>query len=47
MVNKKGNILYKSKYKKGRHHDYSVYKDERPITPSQVENYYDLGYYGI
>ena len=47
MVNKKGNILYKSKYKKGKQHDYSVYKDERPITPSQVENYYDLGYYGI
>jgi hypothetical protein len=48
MVNKKGEILHKSnKHKKGKQHDYSVYKDERPITPSQVENYYDLGYYGI
>ena len=48
MVNKKGEILHKSKqYKKGKQHDYSVYKDEHPITPSQVKNYYDLGYYGI
>jgi hypothetical protein len=48
MVNKKGEILHKSnKHKKGKQHDYSVYKDEHPITPPQVENYYDLGYYGI
>ena len=45
IVNKKGIILHKSnKHKKGRQHDYSVYKDEHPITPSQVENYFDLGY---
>ena len=37
MVNKKGIILHKSnKHKKGRQPDYSVYKDEHPITPSQV-----------
>ncbi len=48
MVNKKEIILHKSnKHKKGRQHDYSVYKDEHPITPSQVENYFDLGYQGI
>ena len=48
MVNKEGTILHKSnKHKKGRQHDYSVYKDEHPITPSQVENYFDLGYHGI
>lgn len=48
MVKKKGIILHKSnKYKKGRQHDYSIYKDEHPITPSQVENYFDLGYHGI
>ena len=35
------------KYKKGRQHDYSVYKDEHPIIPPQVENYFDLGYQGI
>jgi DDE superfamily endonuclease/Helix-turn-helix of DDE superfamily endonuclease len=47
MVNKEGTILHKSKSKKGRKHDYSVYKDEHPITPTNVENYYDLGYQGI
>ena len=48
MVNKEGTILHKSnQHKKGRKHDYSVYKDEYPITPSHVENYFDLGYYGI
>jgi len=37
MINKKGIILHKSnKHKKGRQHDYSVYKDEHPITPSEV-----------
>ena len=47
MVNKKGKILHKSKFKKGRQHDYTVYKDEHPITPKSVKNYYDLGYVGV
>ena len=35
-------------HKKGRQHDYTVYKDEHPITPPpQVKNYFDLGYHGI
>ena len=43
MVNKKGEILYKSKqHKKGKNHDYTVYKDEHPLTPSQVKNYLTL-----
>jgi hypothetical protein len=47
MVNKKGEILHKSRHhKKGRQHDYTVYKDEQPQTPSQVENVLDLGYSG-
>jgi hypothetical protein len=47
MVNKKGEILHKSRHhKKGRQHDYTVYKDEQPQTPSQVENVLDLGYLG-
>ena len=47
MVNKEGEILYKSShYKTGRQHDYTVYKTERPQTPSQVENIIDLGYLG-
>ena len=47
--NKEGKILlYKSRnHKKGKNHYYSVYKDERPITPPQVKNYCDLGYHGI
>ena len=44
MVNAEGKILHKSKYRKGRQHDYYVYKDEHPITPTNVENYYDSGY---
>lgn len=47
MVNKEGTILHKSRHhKKGRQHDYTVYKDEQPQTPSQVENVLDLGYLG-
>jgi hypothetical protein len=47
MVNKEGKILHKSRHhKKGRQHDYTVYKDEQPQTPSQVENVFDLGYLG-
>ena len=34
MVNKEGKILHKSRHhKKGRQHDYTVYKDEQPQTP--------------
>ena len=48
MVNKEGKILHKSKqHKKGSQHDYYIYKDEHPITPSLVKNYFDLGYHGI
>ena len=47
MVNKEGKILHKSRHhKKGRQHDYTVYKDEQPQTPSQLENVLDLGYLG-
>ena len=46
MVNKEGKILYKSDHKKGRQHDYTVYKEDQPQTPSQVENVVDLGYLG-
>ena len=48
MVNKEGKILHKTKHhKKGRQHDYTVYKDEHPRTPPNVKNYYDLGYQGV
>ena len=30
-----------------RKHDYDIYKRNRPVTPSQVDNIVDLGYLGI
>ena len=48
MVNSEGLILlHKTKHKRGRKHDYDVYKNNHPITPIQVENLFDLGYLGI
>ena len=47
VVNKDGYILYKAKHKKGRRHDYDVYKKNHPVTPPQVVNVIDLGYLGV
>jgi len=47
MVNNHGYILHKTNHKKGRRHDYDVYKKNHPITPKQVLNVVDLGYLGI
>jgi DDE superfamily endonuclease/Helix-turn-helix of DDE superfamily endonuclease len=47
MVNTEGLILHKTGHKKGRKHDYEVYKNNNPITPIQVENFLDLGYLGV
>ncbi len=47
MVNKDGYILHKARKKKGRKHDYDVYKRDRPVTPKQVVNVFDLGYLGV
>ncbi len=44
MVNKDGYILHKTDHKKGRRHDYDIYKENRPVTPKQVVNVLDLGY---
>ncbi len=45
MVNNRGYILHKATHKKGRRHDYDVYKNNHPIViPKQVVNVYDLGY---
>ena len=46
-VNNRGYILHKVGYKKGRKHDYDIYKDHHPITPKQVVNVIDLGYLGV
>jgi hypothetical protein len=47
VVNKHGIILHKVDYKKGRKHDYVLYKKNHPVTPKQVVNVFDLGYLGI
>jgi hypothetical protein len=47
MVNKHGLILHKSAKKKGKRHDYDIYKENHPITPKQVVNVFDLGYLGV
>ena len=35
------------RYKKGRKHDYDIYKENHPITPKKVVNVFDLGYFGV
>ena len=47
MVNNRGYILHKVGYKKGRKHDYDIYKNHHPIAPKQVVNVIDLGYLGV
>jgi hypothetical protein len=47
MVNNRGYILHKIAYKKGKRHDYDVYKKNHPIIPKDVLNVFDLGYLGV
>ena len=47
MINNRGYIIHKTGYKKGRRHDYDIYKKNYPVTPKQVINVVDLGYLGI
>jgi len=47
MVNHRGFIIHKTINKKGRRHDYYIYKENHPLTPKQVVNVVDLGYLGI
>jgi len=47
-VNKKGLILHKTKHRKGKQHDYDVFKKTGPPPiPPDVTIGVDLGYYGI
>jgi hypothetical protein len=46
MTNNHGIIIYKSDHKNGRRHDYDIYKEHHPVTPKEVVNVFDLGYYG-
>lgn len=47
MVNNRGIIIHKVDYKKGKRHDYNIYKKNHPVTPPQVVNVLDLGYLGV
>jgi hypothetical protein len=47
MVNNHGYLINKVNHKKGRRHDYDVYKNNHPVTPKQVVNVLDLGYLGV
>ena len=47
MVNNPGLIIHKTRYKKGRRHDYDIYKKDHPSTPKEVVNIFDLGYLGV
>ncbi len=47
MVNNRGFIIHKTRYKKGRRHDYDVYKENHISTPKDVLNGFDLGYLGV
>ncbi len=46
-VNNRGYIIHKVGYKKGRKHDYDVYKKNHPVTPKEVVTVVDLGYLGV
>ena len=47
MVNNRGLIIHKTGHKKGRRHDYHIYKKDHLVTPKQVVNVFDLGYLGV
>ncbi len=46
MVNNRG-LSFIIRYKKGRRHDYDIYKENYPSTPKKVVNVFDLGYLGV
>src|SRR3954451_5504570 len=47
MVNNRGIIIHKTGLKKGRRHDYDIYKKNHPLVPKDVVNVFDLGYLGV
>ncbi len=47
MVNNYGTIIHKTKHKKGKRHDYDIYKKNHPVTPYHVTSVFDLGYLGV
>jgi hypothetical protein len=47
MVHNRGYILHKVAHKKGKRHDYDVYKNDHPVIPKEVVTVVDLGYLGV
>jgi DDE superfamily endonuclease len=47
MVNNRGYIIHKANHKKGKIHDYDIYKKNHPVIPKEVVSVFDLGYLGI
>jgi hypothetical protein len=47
MVNNRIYIIHKAPHKKGRRHDYDIYKRNHIITPKEVVTVVDLGYLDI
>jgi hypothetical protein len=47
VVNNCGFIIHKTNHKKGRRHDYDIYKENHPAIPKQVVSVFDLGYIGV
>ena len=47
MVNSQGLIIHKTGHKKGKRHDYGIYKKNRPVISKEVVNVFDLGYLGV
>jgi hypothetical protein len=47
VANNSGFIIHKAGHKKGRRHDYDMYKKNHPVIPKDVVNVFDLGYHGI
>jgi hypothetical protein len=47
MVNNRSYIIHKAPHKKGRRHDYDIYKRNHIITPKEVVTVVDLGYLDI
>jgi hypothetical protein len=46
MVNKQGIIIHNTGHKKGKRHDYGIYKKSPAATPMQVVSVSDIGYLG-
>ena len=47
MVNNHGIIIHKLEYKKGKRHDYDIYREDYSVTPKEVVNVFDVGYLGV